>query len=81
MDRKAMDIVRGYVDRTLDKDEKEKAYGIFIVWKAKIIQNWKYLISTTLCDGMYYELTFNGDRNEWYLDVYNKVVNFTIEGD
>lgn len=27
---------------------------------------------------MYYELTFNGDRHEWYLDAYKKVENRVI---
>jgi hypothetical protein len=43
-------------------------------------QNWKYLISSTLYDGMYYELTFNGDKNEWYLDAYKKFENKVIAG-
>lgn len=28
-------------------------------------QNIKYLLSTTLLDGMYYELIFNGNAKEW----------------
>ena len=26
-------------------------------------------------DGMYYEVTFNGDKREWYLDAYKKFEN------
>ena len=45
---------------------------VFIVWFCKTLQNWKALVSTTVPDGMYYEVTFNGDKNEIYLDVYKK---------
>ena len=31
-----------------------------------------------LLDGMYYELTFNGDKGEWYLDAYKKFENQVI---
>lgn len=50
-----------------------------MVWKCKTLQNWKYLISSTLLDGMYYELTYNGDKNEWYLDAYKKFENVVIK--
>ena len=52
---------------------------IYIVWYCKSLQNWKALASTTLPDGMYYELTLNGDRNELYLDAYKKFENRRIE--
>jgi hypothetical protein len=51
------------------------------VWKAKVLQNWKYLISSTLYDGMYYELTYDGDKRRWYLDAYKKFENKVIEMD
>ena len=54
-------------------------FDLFIVWKAKALQNWKYLISSTLQDGMYYELTFNGNKQEWYLDAYQKVENRVVK--
>lgn len=81
MDQKAIDIVRDYVEKHLDKsDPKPKNFEVYTVWKSKVLQNWKYLLSTTLCDGMYYELTFNGDMNEWYLDAYKKFENVVIPG-
>lgn len=55
-------------------------YKVFIVWKCKILQNWKYMIGSTLDDN-YYEATFDGDKNKWYLDVYKKVENIEKEGD
>ena len=81
MDQKALDIVQKYVLDHLDKTDGTVDFEIYVVWKAKALQNWKYLISTTLTDGMYYELTFNGDKNEWYLDAYKKFENRVVKGE
>ena len=51
---------------------------MFIVWMCKTLQNSKALVSTTLFDGMYYELTYNGDKKELYLDAYKKWENKCI---
>jgi len=80
MDQKAIDIVRDYVEKHLDKSDPKPEFEVYTVWKSKALQNWKYLLSTTLFDGMYYELTFNGDKNEWYLDAYKKFENVVIPG-
>lgn len=81
MDEKAVKIVRKYIMTHLDKSDEPMRFDVYIVWKCKALQNWKYLISSTLPDGMYYELTFNGDKNEWYLDAYKKFENITIHND
>ena len=78
MDPKALRIVYDYIDEHLDKSDPATTFEVFTVWKAKILQNWKYLISSTLPDGMYYELTYNGDKKEWYLDAYKKFENRVI---
>ena len=52
---------------------------IYVVWFCKTLQNWKTLVSTTVSDGMYYEVTYNGDTNEIYVDVYKKWENFTVK--
>lgn len=78
MDDTAITIVREYVLEHLDKSDPVPKFEVFAVWKAKVLQNWKYLLSTTLFDGMYYELTYNGDKREWYLDAYKKFENRVI---
>lgn len=75
----ALKIVREYILEHLDKTDEVPNFNVFMVWKSKVLQNWKYLISSTLWDGMYYELTFNGDANEWYLDAYKKFENKVIK--
>lgn len=52
--------------------------GVYLVWFCKTLQNWKALASTSLYDGMYYELTYNGDKQELYLDAYKKFENRCI---
>lgn len=53
---------------------------IFIVWQVKALQNFKALASTTLPDGMYYEITYNGDKDELYFDAYKKWENVCFTG-
>lgn len=78
MDDVALDIVREYILEHLDKSDPVPEFQVYTVWKAKALQNWKYLVSSTLFDGMYYELTFNGDKGECYLDAYKKFENKVI---
>ena len=75
---KAQAIVSDYVSSHLDKSVPAPSYAVFVVWQCKVLQNWKFLISTSLPDGMYYEVTYNGDKKEWYLDAYKKFENQCI---
>jgi len=52
---------------------------VYLVWYCKTLQNHKALLSTNISDGMYYELTYNGDKNELYLDAYKKWKNVKID--
>ena len=78
MDNEALRIVKDYIVNHLDKSDPTPEFAVYIVWKCKTLQNWKYLISSDLYDGMYYELTYNGDQKEWYLDAYKKFENKVI---
>lgn len=74
----AKSIVRNYVMEHLDRSDVIPEFNVYVVWQCKILQNWKFLISTSLIDGMYYEVTYNGDKDEWYLDAYKKFENRCI---
>lgn len=72
--RKAKQIVVDYYNSNVEiTDNAEITKGnVYVVWFSKTLQNWKAMISTTVSDGMYYELTYNGDLAETYLDAYKK---------
>ena len=71
--------VRNYVINHLDKSDTVPNFDVYIVWYCKTLQNWKALLSTALSDGMYYEFTLNGDKDEAYLDAYKKWDNNCIK--
>lgn len=52
---------------------------VYVVWYCKSLQNHKALLSTPAPDGMYYEFTYNGDRNELYMDAYKKWKNIKFD--
>lgn len=79
MDDIAIKLVKDYIIDCLSKDDLVPNFKLYIVWKCKVLQNWKYLIASTLMDGMYYELTYNGNKEEWYFDAYKKVNNKVIK--
>ena len=62
----------------LDKSEPTPVFDVFVVWYCKTLQNHKALLSTTLSDGMYYEITYNGDKQEAYFDAYKKFENLVV---
>ena len=73
-------IVKYFNDHA-DKSDKNvfiAADDVFVVWYCKTLQNHKALLSTTIPDCMYYEITFNGDKQEAYLDAYKKWENKLI---
>ena len=70
-------VVVDYFNENSDKTVKKEITedDVFIVWSCKTLQNNKALVSTNVSDGMYYEITFNGDKKELYLDAYKKWKN------
>lgn len=77
------ETVRDYTNEHIDKTGKMQITvdDVYVVWFCKTLQNWKALASTTVPDGMYYELTYNGDKDEMYLDAYKKFENRCIRGE
>lgn len=71
-----VDYFNNRVEITDDKKITEK--DAYIVWSCKTLQNNKAMVSTNVSDGMYYELTYNGDKKELYLDAYKKWENQCI---
>jgi len=78
---KARKIVMNYFNSHIDKTDNKQIIldDVYVVWFSKTLQNWKALVSTSVSDGMYYEITYNGDKNETYVDVYKKWENFIVK--
>lgn len=81
MQEKAKQIVMDYFNTKVDVTDKKQITlnDVYVVWFCKTLQNWKALVSTNVSDGMYYEVTHNGDENETYVDVYKKWDNFCVK--
>jgi hypothetical protein len=76
---KCKQLVANYVNGHATDFREIKPEEVYVVWKCKVLQNAKALLSTDLPDGMYYEVTLNGDKDEIYFDAYKKFQNIKVE--
>ena len=79
MPNKAIEIVRDHINDCLDESMPRPDFEVFIVWQCKTLQNWKFLLASNLPDQRYYELTYDGDKDQWYLDDYVKLSNQVVK--
>jgi len=82
MIEKARQLVFDYIKARLEKTDTHVTFAldeVYVVWFSKTLKNWKALISTTLPDQMYYEVTHNGEAHETYIDAYKKWDNVCIQ--
>lgn len=79
----AVEAVVGYCNANADRTDNVKITedDVYIVWLCKALGNNKALLSTTIPDGMYYEFTWNGAKNEGYFDAYKKWENVVVTAD
>ncbi len=73
-----------YTNKTMDLNSVNPPVHInkddvYVVWLNRTLQNNKALLSTTVEDGLYYEVTYNGDKDELYFDAYYHVYNTEIK--
>lgn len=52
---------------------------VYVVWYCKTLQNQKALLGTPVRDGKYFEVTYNGDKQQVYLDEYIKSKNVCFD--
>ncbi|MGL5896483.1 MAG: DUF6275 family protein [Lactococcus lactis] len=77
---KAKQMVADYSNKINIIDEyKVKPEEVYVVWACKTLQNNKALLSTNVPDGRYYEVTYNGVKQEFYFDAYTKEHNQLIK--
>ena len=75
MTKKVIKMVEQYAGAHLDGSASKQEFEVFVVWQCYILGNAKWLLSTTLPNEMYYEVTYNKANDEFYFDAYKKVEN------
>lgn len=78
-EKRAVSLIYGLVKSKPSTPIDFKPDDVKLVWFCKTLQNWKALVITTLPDQLFYEVTYNGDKREAYVDVYNKRVNICVK--
>lgn len=64
--------------RSVEIESGISSEDLYIVWFAKVLGNWKALVSTDVVAGQYWEVTYNGNSGHVYVDRYEKVSNTLI---
>ena len=77
---KCKQLVVDYANENFDKTDQTyiTTDNVFVVWVCKTLYNNKALLSTTASDGMYYELTYDGEKLRIYFDAYKKWENISF---
>ena len=68
-------LVFNYIKSRLEKTDTHVIFSIdevYVVTFSYVLGNWKAMVSTTLPDGMYYEVTYYSERKVTFLDAYKK---------
>lgn len=61
-------------------EAKYRVADIYVVWQCYILGNWKAMLSTNHSgDGLYFEVTYNKQKKELYVDAYYKADNETVK--
>ena len=68
-------VANDYSHRHLVEEDEADPSDFYIVWFVKVLGNWKAMVSTDLEDGLYWEVTFNGNTGDAYVDEYRKHAN------
>lgn len=58
--------------------ENLKIEQLHLVWFNKSLQNFKCLVCDSTDNQRYYECTYNGDKKELYVDIYEKKYNTKV---
>lgn len=75
LQEKAINAARTVLVHKLNfSEDRLKPSDMYVVWFSKTLQNWKALVSGVSLKE-YIEVTYNGDTQEIYVDVYQKACN------
>lgn len=68
----------------VDDNKADEFYeSLQVVWFSKTLQNHKAMVMSTdlAFNHTYWEVTYNGDKDEYYVDEYEKQSNEVIKGE
>lgn len=74
-------LVAQYFNKSAEKTDAvmiTSTDDVYVVWYCYTLGGWKALLSTTVIDGMYYELTYDKIKKVTYLDAYKKWDNVPV---
>lgn len=74
-------ILTKWIEDNCEGSVEVKPTDIYTVWLAKVLQNNKGLFSLDIVNSHYFEVTYNGDKNEFYIDHYTKASNTCLKGE
>ena len=81
LQEKAINAARTVLLNELDcSADRLDPSDMYVVWFCKTLQNWKALVSGVYIK-KYIEVTYNGDKKETYVDVYQKARNACLKDD
>jgi hypothetical protein len=75
---KAIRLAYEYTLKNSEIPEGFSIEDVTIVWFCKTLQNWKAIVITRLPDQLMHEVTYNGDKQETYIDTYKKFDNVRV---
>jgi hypothetical protein len=73
-------IVLDYYHENVEGGKTVTEDNVFVVWSCKTLQNYKAIIAVAFADERLFEITYNGDKCETYVDVYEKKDKRVIAG-
>lgn len=71
-------VVQNYNEHRRKEQVELNMDRVYIVWFAKVLGNWKAIVASPLARGLLWEVSYNGHKNEIYLDYYKKITNVVV---
>jgi hypothetical protein len=71
----AVKLVTEQIIQEQDDANQGETFTVYVVWFAYILGGWKALLSTSIADGRYFEVTYDVAKRNAYLDTYTKTRN------
>jgi hypothetical protein len=79
--QRAREVVFDYIKKRLEPSDNHVIFSlddVYVVSFFYVLGNWKALVSTTLPDGMYYEVTRNESQHAIYITAYKQWEHVTV---